>query len=134
MIKKSGAKLLILKAYVNPVLLKTTRYGHERVGVTTNGTRAILTLDKVEQEPIWLLDLRRNAVPFIWLWGEEGDWKYINASEVARNKATVLDNLNSATAENASYFELLEGLKFHQFSSDLVAHAYDNYRNVFLDD
>ncbi|HCW6388638.1 TPA: hypothetical protein OXT18_001778 [Acinetobacter baumannii] len=124
---KSTAKILVIKNYLDPLLELFAKYGHHNVGVTINGNRAIINFEAVEPDPIWLLDLRRSAIPYLWLWGDKHNWRFFNASSIHRGKATVIENLSSLNdpACITKFVELSLMFTAHKFDSDLVESAYD---------
>lgn len=79
-ITKRKAKLMILRKDIDTVTACAKAYNRAVMNTAINNTRATFSFADIESDPIWLLDLRRSGVPYLWIWGDDfRDFRFATA-------------------------------------------------------
>lgn len=85
-----------------------------------------MVFEDIEMDPIWLLDLRRAGIPYVWQWGTSSNaWRYAEATrmDLLGRVHTVLD-LRSKTHSPVELSNAMKQFKDFQFSESLIEAAY----------
>lgn len=95
-ITKKPSKLLVPRSRINEVRVIASTYSQQDSSTVTNGMKAIMQFDNIESDPIWLLDLRRSGIPYVWFWGVDAlKWRYADASVVENGRGHTAFNAGS---------------------------------------
>lgn len=94
------------------------------VGATLiNLDRAVVTYHNQPSNPVWLLDLRRSRIPYVWFWGTPHQFQYIRTDMGNALRTNVVHN--EAGKDQSRYLELSREFRMYEFNEPSKPYTVD---------